>query len=386
METVMKRNPYYALEMINGVPYLLPFGQNVADTRRSFMLNETGVFLWNHMEDAENDEALLDLLLHDESLTIEEDQDIRAELEAFLQILRDNQIIISEAVNDLPAVGRYSIAGIIIELRGMTDYIPKQLKPFETLDNAVPDLSVNIIIGKDGLHSGETILIHDRELNVYESPEFWHLEFPTFDNIESVMIDKYLKRAVIRIQYEEERAVLRENLFHVLRHVFLLKAQSLGFFAIHSASLLYRGKAYLFSGSSGTGKSTHTRLWSSLFDIALLNGDLNLLSDEGIVHGMPWCGTSGIITTKEYPLGGIIFLKQAKENTVEELSGHEKSLRVSNRLISPVYTREQLEENLSFSVNLAKRIPMWSLRCTKEPEAAQLMKQTIDQYLNRSVR
>ena len=34
-----------------------------------------------------------------------------------------------------------------------------------------------------------------------------------------------------------------------------------GMFALHSASLLYLEKAWLFSGPSGMGKSTHTALW-----------------------------------------------------------------------------------------------------------------------------
>ena len=82
-----------------------------------------------------------------------------------------------------------------------------------------------------------------------------------------------------------------------------------------------------FSGHSGMGKSTHTNLWKEQFGTKIINGDLNLIGwsngeqanigqsvdkpgskGHPIVYGMPWCGTSGIASTKSYPLGGIVLL------------------------------------------------------------------------------
>ena len=91
---------------------------------------------------------------------------------------------------------------------------------------------------------------------------------------------------------------------------------------------LYRGRAFLVSGSSGTGKSTHSALWHDLYQTPLLNGDLNLLGIRDNIpyaYGLPWCGTSGICTPKDYPLGGIIFLKQAAIDQVQSLQPDEKS-------------------------------------------------------------
>ena len=105
-----------------------------------------------------------------------------------------------------------------------------------------------------------------------------------------------------------------EDLFHALRFAFLILTQQKELYVLHSASFLYRGRAFLVSGSSGTGKSTHSALWHDLYQTPLLNGDLNLLGIRDNIpyaYGLPWCGTSGICTPKDYPLGGIIFLKQA---------------------------------------------------------------------------
>ena len=116
----------------------------------------------------------------------------------------------------------------------------------------------------------------------------------------------------------------------------------------------------------------------------MINGDLNLLAIENgtpVVHGIPWCGTSGICDNKTYPLGGIILLKQAKENYIEPLSPDRKCLLVSQRLISPAWTKTLFEGNLSIVDKLADKILIYRLHCTKEPDAAETIKKELDTYL-----
>ena len=135
---------------------------------------------------------------------------------------------------------------------------------------------------------------------------------------------------------------------------------------------------------SGTGKSTHTNLWHKLYDTPLINGDLNLLSFKDgtpVVYGLPWCGTSEIFDIKTYPLGGIILLQQASENHIESLELHEKALLVSQRLISPSWTKEQLHTNLHFTENLSSEIYVARLCCNMGNAAAATMKEAIDDYL-----
>ncbi len=137
----------------------------------------------------------------------------------------------------------------------------------------------------------------------------------------------------------------------------------------------------LFSGQSAAGKSTHTEIWSRLFETPILNGDLNLLTirdEKPMVCGLPWCGTSGISTTESYPLGGIILLKQARHNLCLTPGPDRQVLLLSQRFISPVWTREQLESNLQFARTLSSLAPIRHLSCTKEDAAAIYMKEQID--------
>lgn len=159
----------------------------------------------------------------------------------------------------------------------------------------------------------------------------------------------------------------------------------------------YRDQVWLFSGHSGMGKSTHTNLWKEQFGTEIINGDLNLigwnigkqdssgqnvnkLGSKGhpIVYGMPWCGTSGIASTKSYPLGGIVLLGRSDNDHFESLTNDQKIVRVMQRMISPVWTEDMLETNLKCAAKLAKEVPIYYLLCTKEPSAAYVMKARID--------
>ena len=81
-------------------------------------------------------------------------------------------------------------------------------------------------------------------------------------------------------------------------------------FYLHSSAVELEGRAYLFSGPCGTGKSTHTRLWQSTFGEAaqVFNDDkpaLRRREGRWYAYGTPWCGKDGINQNKKVPLAGI---------------------------------------------------------------------------------
>ncbi|MCC8050483.1 MAG: PqqD family protein [Clostridiales bacterium] len=223
-------------------------------------------------------------------------------------------------------------------------------------------------------------LIRHPQLTVEDCGTEYLLHFPQAPQIREAWLKKdgTAARFFCTLPFEKQSVT---DLFHAIRIAYLYSAQKKGVFALHSASILYQGKAWLFSGPSGTGKSTHTGLWHRLFDVPVLNGDLNLLTirdGRPIVCGLPWCGTSGISTTKDYPLGGVILLKQAKHNLCQTPEPDRQQLLLAQRFISPTWTADQLQSNLQFAGELAALAPVRILSCTKEDAAAIYMKNVID--------
>lgn len=383
----MKLQKQYSLQKLCGIPYLLPFGQNVVEHRRGIRLNDTGAFLWEELAKGSSYTELLHHMAEHYGASAEELPILKKDLDDFLAQLIQIGILIDD--KKLPEPNCYfQIAGITIGYSGN----PKLLMP--SLNDFVckpPDKNEwehlqkkqHFIISATTPYHKPTgkLLIKTTLLEIIEEDECYTLLFPQQKQLMSCCISRDGGIACFYISSTPDDPELKHQLFYAFRDAFLFFAQKHGLFAIHSASILYKKKAWLFSGPSGTGKSTHTNLWKNQYHVPLLNGDLNLCSasENGItVHGMPWCGTSEIYTPGEYPLGGVALLRQAKENQIEEFSTHEKQLQVSQRLISPSWTEEFLSKNLAFSKALSEKVPVFRIACNMDNLAAETAKNYID--------
>lgn len=444
----IKRQEGYCLKEIAGVHYLLPYGQKVADQRKGIVLNETGVFLWNELQTSMTDDALAEKLVHHYSAdgeaaneTQDEIQDkiqnqmqdqIRQDVKQFVQELLSLGILqeclrpcCAEDADDVtcvyptkePFVGCLEIAGMRIALYGSRELISSQFDAFlkdcssaqgkskselQTesqikMQIKMPvQMQIEILQRTTSFHPNGKTLIRNEELVVCENEQGYIILFPSMNQIREAHMTSDGRFAQIYVNGVDEEKT-KEELFHAIRHFFLFFAQRQGFFAIHSASILYRDQVWLFSGHSGMGKSTHTNLWKEQFGTEIINGDLNLIGwsngeqtnigqsvdksgskGHPIVYEMPWCGTSGIASTKSYPLGGIVLLGRSDNDHFESLTNDQKIVRVMQRMISPVWTEDMLETNLKCAAKLAKEVPIYYLLCTKEPSAAYVMKARID--------
>ncbi len=94
--------------------------------------------------------------------------------------------------------------------------------------------------------------------------------------------------------------------------------------SIHAAAVFRHGRAYLFMGRSGTGKSTHASLWiRHLPDTQLLNDDnptVRIIDNRAVVYGTPWSGKTPCYKNLRFPIGGMVRLQQSTTNlfTVQE--------------------------------------------------------------------
>lgn len=144
----------------------------------------------------------------------------------------------------------------------------------------------------------------------------------------------------------------------------------------HGSVVCVDGRGYLFTAKSGTGKSTHTRLWREYFGsrAVMINDDKPLLciTKDGVrVYGSPWDGKHRLNTNTSVPLHSICILSRDKVNHIELVSKREVYpliVQQTNRSLIPT----NMPITLRLIDELLKHIPIYKLGCNQEIEAVRV--------------
>lgn len=135
---------------------------------------------------------------------------------------------------------------------------------------------------------------------------------------------------------------------------------------LHAAILECDGSGYAFLGKSGTGKSTHTRLWLQYLPQSfIVNGDKPILefTNQGVfAYGTPWMGKERFGKNTKTELKGLCFLEQAKENSIEKLSVTKIAARLFIQILLPT-EEKAATRTLELADELVMRVPAYLLKC-----------------------
>ena len=152
---------------------------------------------------------------------------------------------------------------------------------------------------------------------------------------------------------------------------------------LHSSAVVVDDRAYLFSATSGTGKSTHTELWLKKFgDRAyILNDDKPVIRlIDGVWHacGAPWSGKYDLSKPVCVPLAGIAFLNRDTTNHIEPYSGPMALYDLMNQTLRHEKKIKQLMDVLD---RMVRSVPVWKLFCNMDPEAADVSYNAMSGYV-----
>lgn len=136
----------------------------------------------------------------------------------------------------------------------------------------------------------------------------------------------------------------------------------------HGSVLAIDGRGYLFTAPSGTGKSTHTRLWKEYFKdrIIVVNDDkpfLKIEGDEVFAYGTPWDGKHRLSSNIKIPLKGICILSQDKENWIKKIDSKSVYPYLYNQVYHIINERENAIKTLQIFDKLLKIVPIYKMGC-----------------------
>lgn len=142
----------------------------------------------------------------------------------------------------------------------------------------------------------------------------------------------------------------------------------------HGSVIAVDGEGYLFTAKSGTGKSTHTRLWRQKFgDRAVMVNDdkplIRLSGDQAIVYGTPWDGKHRLSTNTSVPLKALCILERNAENIIVPQTLHQVLPMLMQQSYRP---REEaaLRKTLMLISKLGMKVRLYRLGCNMNPSAA----------------
>lgn len=195
-----------------------------------------------------------------------------------------------------------------------------------------------------------------------------------------IVADEEFKSAKM-VCRKDDAKLLHFAVDNALMIMFAITTATLGTLEIHSSVTVCDGKAYAFLGKSGTGKSTHSRLWREhISGCELLNDDnpiIRVLDDEVRIYGSPWSGKTPCYKNESYPLGAIVRLEQAPENRIKRMNIVEAYASMFSSCSAFRKVPETADGIHSTLSRLVQMTPVFHLECLPDAEAAELCHSTV---------
>ncbi len=144
----------------------------------------------------------------------------------------------------------------------------------------------------------------------------------------------------------------------------------------HSSAIAVDGQAYLFTAPSGTGKSTHTRLWRELLGdrAVMINDDkpiIRYVDGDFYVYGTPWNGKHRLDSNARAKIKAICAIRQAKENSIEKVTSSEMLTTILNQTLRPAEV-DKIDKLFRLIDKMLGSVDLYSMGCNISKEAAEM--------------
>lgn len=279
---------------------------------------------------------------------------------------------------------------VIDSPRVWRDKLPANYRPFAVDTTAGSDRAVLTVADRTPwqIPEGEAPLsevFNDLGVtHLYRHPGGWLVSISPRpgDSPRLMLIDPSFARAELRVAGSDPMGAF--VLDSMLRIFFSQYAATRGALLLHASAVELDGNAYLFMGRSGTGKSTHTRLWVNTFPGAsIINDDVPLVQSDarGIptVFGTPWSGKGCVWRRVSAPLRGIARLRQHPADEFIAAEGIDAFIAVLpgiSVMTADIDLYSRACTTILAFLNCAA-VTVGTLLCTPRPSAARLSRSAL---------
>lgn len=182
------------------------------------------------------------------------------------------------------------------------------------------------------------------------------------------------------LQNNRQSAMFSVN--NAMMLMFAFSTAPLGTLEMHSSVILNNGRAYLFLGKSGTGKSTHSSMWLKAVEGSELMNDDNpivRISDDGTVrvYGSPWSGKTPCYRNVEAPAGAFVQIRREKYNKASRMSLLESYATLYSSC-SGFKVDPKMGDDLHRTMErIVLGVPFWYMDCLPDEDAARVCSKAV---------
>lgn len=285
----------------------------------------------------------------------------------------------------------YKVAGHLFSIGMPQDsFLWERMKmsygPFEVSQDNDSDSIFSLEISDEVLAEGASLVYSNKEdveegfitIEVYSTPKGHYFELTQPGSLQvnaRLLIDSTLRVARLSLA---GRPVEQWLIFNTaVDFCFLLSTADKGTVLTHASSVIYEGKAYLFLGKSGTGKSTHSRMWQTALEgVVLMNDDHPVLrvADDGrtVAYGSPWSGKTPCYKNISAPLGGIIRISRAPYNKARRLPPIQAYASLMTSCSGMTWYKELADGRDRTLQAIVSKTPCWVMECLPDEDAARV--------------
>lgn len=161
----------------------------------------------------------------------------------------------------------------------------------------------------------------------------------------------------------------------VLRILHTLYLAQEGGFLVHAASVIRNGRAFLFSGVSGAGKTTISRLLPP--DATLLTDEISYVRRRGNAYwafGTPFAGKLARLGTNvSAPIAALFFLTKGPENRLEPVGAAGAAHALLRNILFFARDPELVRKIFQSACDFVHRVPVSRLVFTPDPSVWEMI-------------
>lgn len=211
----------------------------------------------------------------------------------------------------------------------------------------------------------------------------FHIAHPQSNNYSIMDVDHTFRYAEVQLIGNDVYRFFCIN--NCLMLLFAFSTANLDTLMLHASVIKNGDNGYAFLGTSGTGKSTHSRLWlENIEGSELLNDDnpvVRIVNGEAKVFGTPWSGKTPCYRNEEALLKGLVKLHQAPSNKIEKMT-----ILQSYAALLPSCSSLRWEDGIASGIHqtvekVITAVGSYRLFCLPDKDAAELCANTVKKIL-----